>query len=75
MVTALGFSSLWHSQVVVLEYFSKIIRRNGMLPPCTARYVHSVSANPKNTFLSESSSQNLEVVVFSASANTKFYRK
>ena len=42
---------------------------------CTARYVHSVSANPKNPFLSESSSQNLEFVVFSASANIEFHRK
>ena len=42
---------------------------------CTARNVHSVSANPKNPFLSESSSQNLEFVVFSASANIEFHRK
>ena len=42
---------------------------------CTTRYVHSVSANPKNSFLSESSSQNLKVVVFSASADIKIYRK
>ena len=42
---------------------------------CTARYVHSVSANPKNLFLFESSSQNLDLVVFSASVSTKFYRK
>ena len=42
---------------------------------CTARYVHSVSANLKNPFLFKSSSQNLHLVVFSASANTKFYWK
>ena len=42
---------------------------------CTARHVHSVSANLKILFLSVSSSQNLTSVVFSASHNTRIDRK
>ena len=42
---------------------------------CTARYVHSVSANLKILFLFESSSQNLHLVVFSASPDIRIDRK
>ena len=42
---------------------------------CTARYVHSVSANLKILFLFESSSQSLHLVVFSESPDTRIDRK
>ena len=42
---------------------------------CTARYVHSVSANLKILVLFESSSQSLHLVVFSESPDTRIDRK
>ena len=42
---------------------------------CTARYVHFVSANLKILFLFESSTQNLDLVVFSESSDTRIDRK
>ena len=72
IVLSLTWISLGVNFVPRTLWFSKIFefenRKVGF-------FVLLVKCNPKNSFWSESASQNLDDVVFSASANTKFHRK
>ena len=58
---SLGVNFCTSSSLIFEDFWVWKLKRRVL---CTARYVHCVSANHKNDFLSESSSQNLEVVVF-----------